>query len=195
MEPATSALVKREIAISTRQLSANCIVRRATEKDVDSLGVIGPAAYAASYGQLWDNSGALAQQLATFSAKAFAQLLSRADVRVWVVEIDKSIVGFLSMIVGSANPTTLEAGGAEIPRIYLLPGAQNRGLGKQLLDAAISQATDENLGHVWLDVMASAGQARRAYLNWGFTEIGARTFGKPVKAGLAEMVVLIKHLN
>jgi GNAT superfamily N-acetyltransferase len=78
-----------------------------------------------------------------------------------VAQIDRSLVGFLSMIVGLPNPISLEPNGAEIPRIYFLPGAQRLGLGRQLLAAAIEQAHDESLTHIWLDVMASADWARR----------------------------------
>jgi ribosomal protein S18 acetylase RimI-like enzyme len=68
------------------------------------------------------------------------------------------------------------------------------GLGRLLLDAAINQAASEGLSHVWLDVMASATAARRAYANWGFREIGTRQFKKPLKAGLSDMVVLMKEV-
>lgn len=162
---------------------------------MDDLGVIGPAAYAAAYAYLWDDSAALARQLSTFSSASFANLVERADNSLWVAQVDGSIVGFLTMVAGSANPVTSLSNGAEIPRIYLLPGAQGLGLGRQLLDAAIRQARQEQLGHVWLDVMASAQQARRAYQRWGFSELGPKTFSKPVRTGLAEMMVLIKHLD
>lgn len=122
-------------------------------------------------------------------------MLERTDARLWVAQVDATIVGFLTMVVDSANPVTKEANGAEIPRIYLLPGAQSLGLGRALLNSAIAQAREENFSHIWLDVMASADHARRAYLKWGFSEIGPRTFDKPVKAGFADMVVLIKYLK
>jgi diamine N-acetyltransferase len=185
----------RESVISGHQDFSHAVIRRASSPDVHNLGIIGPAAYEAVYGYLWDDSAALARQLATFGAEAFAKLLERADARLWVAQLDASILGFLTMIVGSANPITKETNGAEIPRIYLLPGAQRLGLGKQLLNSAIAQARDENLGHIWLDVMASAGHARTAYLKWGFSELGLRRFEKPVKPELADMVVLIKHLK
>jgi ribosomal protein S18 acetylase RimI-like enzyme len=171
------------------------VIRRASLADIDNLGVIGPAAYAVAYAFLWDDSAALARQLATFSAESFANLLERADTRLWVAEVDRSIVGFLTMVVGSMNPITDLPNGAEIPRIYLLPGAQRLGLGRQLFDSAVRKAREEKLGHVWLDVMASAEHARRAYLRWGFSELGPRTFNKPVKTGFADMMVLIKHLD
>ena len=62
-----------------------------------------------------------------------------------------------------------------------------------LLDAAIEQAGIEGLSHIWLDVMASATAARRAYARWGFREIGRRRYERPVKADLSEMVVLMKE--
>jgi ribosomal protein S18 acetylase RimI-like enzyme len=185
----------KESAISGHQDFSLPIIRRASSADVHSLGIVGPAAYAAAYGYLWDKSAALARQLATFGAEAFAKLLERADARLWIAQVDASILGFLTMVVGSANPITEEANGAEIPRIYLLPGAQRLGLGKQLLNSAIAQARDENLSHIWLDVMASAELARTAYLKWGFSEVGVRKFDKPVKAEFADMVVLMKYLK
>jgi diamine N-acetyltransferase len=63
-----------------------------------------------------------------------------------------------------------------------------------LVDAAIRQAAAEGLCHIWLDVMASATEARRAYAKWGFREIGGRRFEKPIKAVLSDMVVLMKEV-
>jgi diamine N-acetyltransferase len=183
------------MGISERPALSASNIRRASAADIDQLGVIGPAAYALAYAYLWADGAAFARHLATFSAEAFGKFLKRADTRLWVAEIDGSIVGFLSMIVGSANPITGWPNGAEIPRIYLLPGAQKLGLGRRLLEAAIGQAREEKLGHVWLDVMASAQHARRAYRLWGFSEIGTTSFGKPVRSELAEMVVLIKRIE
>ena len=79
------------------------LIRRAVPSDAEKLGVIGPAAYSSAYSYLWNNSVELAKHLDTFSAAAFAELLSRPNARVWVAQIDGSLVGFLSMIVG--HPT------------------------------------------------------------------------------------------
>jgi ribosomal protein S18 acetylase RimI-like enzyme len=151
-------------------------VRRATAEDAGVLGVIGPAAYAEAYGYLWDRPDAYAEQLQTFGSDAFKRLLRRPDARVWVSETGGTVVGFLSMIIGSIDPAEHRPGGAELPRIYILGPAQRIGLGRLLLDAAIRQAAIEGLSHVWLDAMSSADQARRAYLRWGFCEIGSSVF-------------------
>jgi ribosomal protein S18 acetylase RimI-like enzyme len=144
------------------------IVRRATAGDVEALGIIAPAAYAERYSYLWDNPEAYAEQLRTFGSRAFEASLARPEARVWIGETAGTIVGFLSMIVGSVDPVQYRRGGAEIPRIYVIAPAQRMGLGRLLLDAAIGQAETEGLSHLWLDVMASAAAARRAYAKWGF---------------------------
>lgn len=169
-------------------------IRKASAADVDALAVIGPAAYAASYSYLWDNGSQFAEHLATFGSQAFEEFLARADTELWVAQMEGSIVGFLSMIIGSPNPISQESNGAEIPRIYLLPQVQGSGLGRQLLEAAVTEARERGLGHIWLDVMASADHAKAAYLKWGFSVLGTKMFSKPVRAGYADMVVLIKHL-
>ena len=171
------------------------IVRRATVEDAEVLGIIGPAAYAEAYGHLWDRSDAYSDQLRTFGVRAFEALLARPEARLWIGEAQGTVVGFLSMIVGSVDPIERRLGGAEIPRIYVIGPAQRTGLGRLLLDAAIEQATTEGLSHVWLDVMASATAARRAYAKWGFREIGGRRFQKPVKVAQSEMVVLLKEVK
>jgi GNAT superfamily N-acetyltransferase len=130
------------------------IVRPAIAKDAEALGIIGPAAYAETYAYLWDRPDAYTDQLRTFGQAAFGALLARPEARVWISEVSGAAVGFLSMIVGSVDPIEHRSGGAELPRIYILGPAQRMGIGRLLLDAAITQAGIECLSHVWLDVMA-----------------------------------------
>ena len=170
------------------------VIRKATPEDADRLGSVGPAAYAAAYGDLWDDGAALARWLDTYGAAAMSDFLAREETRIWVAEIGGEIVGFLTMIIGSANPATGETGGAEIPRIYFLPGAQRLGLGRRLAEAAIAEARTLGLSHVWLDHMQSADHAGRAYLKWGFVPLGTWRFDQPVRAGCDAMNGLILRL-
>lgn len=169
-------------------------VRPATAEDVSMLGIIGPAAYAEAYSYLWDRADAYSEHLQSFGQRAFETLLARADARVWVGEAAGTMVGFLSMIIGSLDPEEHRPNGAELPRIYILSAAQHMGLGRRLIDAAVEQAGAEGLSYVWLDVMASADRARRAYAKWGFHEIGTKQFSKTVTAGLSKMIVLAKDV-
>ena len=163
--------------------------------DAETLGVVGPAAYAATYHYLWSDCVALAHQLDTFSKSAFLVLLQRDESRVWIAEIAGKVVGFLTMLINSENPITHDTGGAEISGIYLLPGSQKMGIGMQLLNVAKEHAIELELTHMWLDVMESATEARNAYYKWGFSEIGRKDFPRQVKADLSKMIVLSIRLN
>jgi len=172
------------------------IVTRATAADAPDLGIIGPAAYAAAYHDDWDDAAGFFQQLKTFGAEAMLATLARADARVWIARQDGVGVGFLTMFVGSLEPLNHKAGGAEIPRIYLLPGARRGGIGKKLLEAAEAQAKADGCSYVWLDVMEHAEWARAAYERWGFVDIGSKTFSGGLRQGRSRaMRVMVKDLK
>jgi hypothetical protein len=128
--------------------------------------------------------------------------------RVWVGEVAGTMVGFLSMIVGSLDPVDHRPSAAELPRIYIL-GSARRSAWASVGSWSTRQSSrrqprvypmsDLTLclvwPYVWFDVMASADRARRADAKWGFHELGSKQFEKTVKAGLSDMVVLAKEIN
>ncbi|HOZ27931.1 MAG TPA: GNAT family N-acetyltransferase [Hyphomonadaceae bacterium] len=172
------------------------VISRAVAADAADLGVIGPAAYAAAYHDDWDDAVGFFHQIRTFGPEAMAATLARADAHVWIARQDGAGVGFLNMFVGSLEPINQRPGGAEIPRIYLLPGARRGGIGRKLLDAAEAQAKLEGCDYVWLDVMEHAEWARAAYERWGFVDIGGKTFSGGLRPGRSRaMRVLVKELK
>jgi diamine N-acetyltransferase len=171
-------------------------ITRAIEADIPDLGIIGPAAYAAAYHDDWDDAVGFFWQIQTFGAEAIANTLARPDSRVWIARQEGVGVGFLSMFIGSLEPIAARPRGAEIPRIYLLPGARRGGIGRKLLDAAETQARLEGCDYVWLDVMEHAEWAREAYARWSFKDIGGKTFSGGLRPGRSRgMRVLVKELR
>lgn len=171
-------------------------ITRATAADAADLGIVGPAAYAAAYHDDWDDAVGLFRQLKTFGAEAMLETLKRPDARVWIARQEGEALGFITMFVGSLDPLKHRAGGAEIPRIYLLPGARRGGVGRKLLEAAEGQARAEGCSHVWLDVMEHAEWARAAYARWGFEDVGGKIFSGLLRPGRSRaMRVLVKELT
>lgn len=174
---------------------SDLVVTRATEADVPDLGIIGPAAYAAAYHDDWDDAVGFFHHLQTFSEDAFIATLARPDARVWIARQDGVGVGFLTMIVGSSEPINNREGGAEIPRVYLLPGARRGGIGKKLFEAAEEEARAEGCSYLWLDVMEHAEWAKAAYERWGFVDIGGKTFSGGLRPGRSRaMRVMTREL-
>jgi len=67
------------------------------------------------------------------------------------------------------------AGGeGEIANVAVAPAARGRGIGGQLVDAAIAAAADQSAGALYLDVRESNARARALYESRGFAEVGRR---------------------
>lgn len=165
-------------------------IRLAEPGDAETLGFIGPAIYAESYGHMWDDARAYAAHLSSFGAAAVAAFLARQHTVLWLVENDGMPVGFLSIVMGSPDPVEGRTDGAEVPRIYLLGPARGKGLGARLLAEADRYAARLGAGHLWLDAMEAAPWAWQTYRKWGFSEIGRTAFPGPMKPEFRPMVVM-----
>ncbi|HEX9954249.1 MAG TPA: GNAT family N-acetyltransferase [Allosphingosinicella sp.] len=170
-------------------------IRPATHADSEILGIIGPAAYAAAYSYLWRDPAALAEHLESFGPAGVAAFLSQPGARIWLAEHAERAIGFLSLLPNSPEPVATTPHGAEIPRIFLLPGARGKGVGQRLLAPAREAAQEAGASYLWLDAMASADWAIGAYRKWGFTPAGSTVFAKPVDPDLAKMVVMTLPLT
>ncbi len=175
-------------------MSEQYLIRRATVKDANILGVVGPAAYAAAYAYLWDDPKAFTGHLESYGPEAMCALIAAEDVCVWLAEFDGTPAGFLTMHLESNEPIASRPQGAELRRIYLSPVATGAGVGRALLSAAEEEAKKRGVQYVWLDAMDSADKAKAAYQKWGFSEIGRSRFPKPLKPGYGDMRVMVKTL-
>lgn len=170
------------------------VVRRAREEDLARLSVVGPAAYAAAYHHMWPSAADMVPHLETFGEPALREFLAQPGASLWLAETEGMPLGFLSMLTGSPDPVIGGGGGAEIPRIFMLPNATRRGIGRQLIAVALKKARSESIRYLWLDAMDEADWAIASYLNWGFTRVGISIFPKPVAPQFRGMVVFRMEL-
>jgi diamine N-acetyltransferase len=170
-------------------------IRRATPSDIPILGLIGPAAYAEAYGDWWETPAAYYAYLQGFGATAFAALFALPEARLWVAEVDGAPAGFLTMRLDTPDPISGEAGGAEVGKIYMLGSVRGAGVGRALLDVAEAEARAAGAAYLWLDSMARAQWAWRAYERWGFVRIGEIILDNGLKPDRTTLLVMKRELT
>lgn len=170
-------------------------VRRATLHDADLLSMIGTAAYAATYADIWENAAGLVDKLATFRAGAFADCLQSANAHTWIAALDGAPVGFLTLVDGVPSPASKRDGGAEITRFYLLGPASGQGIGGALFEAALAEAAAGGARYLWLDLMAHAHWAEKAYARLGFRATGRTEMTAAVRADRRAKLVMERDIG
>lgn len=165
----------------------------ASASEVEELSVVGAAAYAAEYSDIWIDARGMASWMTAFRPSALAQAIGDPEARLWALKQDGQIVGFCLMRLNSPNTVDPRPAAAELKKLYILPGAQGLGLGKEAIKVAEAEAKAVGMTNLWLDVMDTAG-ALVMYRRQGFEEVGRVRLTLPLKAGREGMVVLCKDL-
>lgn len=100
------------------------------------------------------------------------RLAGRSDRRTWVAELDGSIVGFVT--AGPARDEDLPPGAGEIYAIYVAASTQGRGIGRSLMDAAVSELRARALDPLVLWVIDGNTRGAAFYEHLGWRPDGAR---------------------
>jgi N-acetylglutamate synthase-like GNAT family acetyltransferase len=74
-------------------------------------------------------------------------------------------------IVGCAGLYPLSEQRAELGKMYLLPQARGRGLGRQLLENMLDAARRSGFREVWIETNSSLSDAIRLYQGYGFESV------------------------
>jgi len=89
---------------------------------------------------------------------------------------DNAITGYLKMRPSKGPKTISIDDSVEIERIYAAPDYTGRGVGAELMKAAITHAHNANFKTIWLGVWAENQRAVKFYEREGFTAIGEHVF-------------------
>jgi ribosomal protein S18 acetylase RimI-like enzyme len=110
----------------------------------------------------------------TAAGEAALHQIARGEpsARAWLVREQTKVLGYLVITLGFS----VEYGGRDgfIDDLYLVPAARGRGLGHRLIDFALAQARNLEIGTLHLEVEAGNDAATRLYRAAGFTETGRR---------------------
>lgn len=87
----------------------------------------------------------------------------------WVAEKNEALLGGVGIFPTEGLPT----GTAELVKMYLLPAARGKGLGRQLINHSLDWARSAGYQQIYLESMPELRQALKVYEKFGFQYLPA----------------------
>jgi ribosomal protein S18 acetylase RimI-like enzyme len=112
----------------------------------------------------------------SFSPEIQFNELSQPDVIFIVAEFHEIPIGYAQLILNSKDESITGTRPLEIRRIYASHEYLGKGVGKELMQATISEARQHACDCIWLGVWEKNQRAIDFYRKWGFREVGTHLF-------------------
>lgn len=91
--------------------------------------------------------------------------------------------------------TQVIADEATLFNIAVAPQFQRQGIGRSLLEALISELSQRQVTHLWLEVRESNQGAIMLYDSFGFNEIMRRSGYYPAKKGREDAIIMVLQID
>ena len=111
-----------------------------------------------------------------YSADKIASEIQNPDSRFYFVKLEERVIGYLKTNRLGAQTVLPNDHGVEIERIYVDETFKGKGIGKILIEKAISVAKEYKANYIWLGVWEKNSPAIRFYSKNGFTQYGSHIF-------------------
>ena len=112
----------------------------------------------------------------SFSPEIQSNELSQPDIIFLIAEFEDMPIGYAQLMINSKDESIKSTQPLEIRRIYTSQEYLGRGVGKELMQAIISEARLRGCDCIWLGVWEKNQRAIDFYEKWGFREVGTHIF-------------------
>lgn len=112
----------------------------------------------------------------SFSPEIQLNELAQVDNIFLIVEEKNKSIGYAQLIVNSKEEFLKGKSPLEIRRIYASREYIGKGVGKELMNASLTEAQKRGCDCVWLGVWEKNPRAIDFYKKWGFIEVGTHVF-------------------
>jgi ribosomal protein S18 acetylase RimI-like enzyme len=164
-------------------------LRRCGPGDESAVSLIGQATILETYAGIAEGSDLYSYVTTGLSVESFRRLLASDRACAWIVEtaVGKCAVGYALLLGGDGTePFSV----AELERLYLLYRFHGLGLGKRLMDEALSFARSKNTKSMSLRVNSLNEHAIAFYERYGFKTVSE----EPFRAGERDYQVFVMQL-
>lgn len=151
-------------------------IRYATPNDGKMLSELGARTFCETFAK--DN---ISENMETYLKQSFSpeiqfNELSQPDFIFLIAEFEGIPIGYAQLVVNSRDDAIKGIRPLEIRRIYATQEYLGKGVGKELMQAATSEARQRGCDCVWLGVWEKNQRAIEFYKKWGFRQVGTHLF-------------------
>jgi ribosomal protein S18 acetylase RimI-like enzyme len=167
------------------------IIRAVETGEIAALAELARQTFSEAFGHSFSASD-LAFHLQTNLSDAYFR--AAADVDVFLIaEIEARLIGYVQFGAVEIPAPGRSPGDQELRRLYVQSGFQGRGIGQQLLDAALHHPHLKVAPNVFLDVWEQNDDARRLYERYGFAVVGAHAFAVASGATSTRDLIMVRR--
>ena len=152
------------------------ILRKCKAEDFETLRELSIRTYYETFAHLNTAEDMAAYSEDAFNVERLTKELNDPNSSFFLLYADDSLAGYLKLNEAPSQTDINDAESLEIERIYVSREFQGAGLGRYLMEQAITIATERNKKYAWLGVWEKNEKAICFYKRNGFYEIGTHTF-------------------
>ena len=151
-------------------------LRKCTIRDFDVLRELSIKTYYETFAHLNTPEDMAAYLEDAFNVDKLMAELKDNNSEFYFLYYNEKLAGYLKLNEAPSQTDINDKSALEIERIYVSSEFQGEGLGRYLMEQAISMAAERNKKYAWLGVWEKNEKAIRFYKKNGFYEIGTHTF-------------------
>ena len=152
------------------------LIKKCTLQDLDNLRKISIETFYQTFADSNTAENMKAYLQSAYNEEKLYRELSNPNSSFFFVCVDERVAGYLKLNEFAAQTDINDSDSLELERIYILRDFQGMGLGKDLLEHAISVANEGGKKYIWLGVWEHNERAKRFYQKNGFYRIGEHSF-------------------
>jgi ribosomal protein S18 acetylase RimI-like enzyme len=151
-------------------------IKKCTLQDLESLQKISIETFYQTFADSNTTENMKAYLENAYNEEKLYKELSNPNSSFFFVYVDERLAGYLKLNEFPSQSDINDIDSLELERIYILKEFQGAGLGKDLLEHAISIAIEHGKKYIWLGVWEHNERAKRFYQKNGFYRISEHSF-------------------
>lgn len=166
-------------------------IRQANNSDLETLTKLARETYSAAFGHSLSAADLASHLENKLSLNHVKRILDEDTVL--IAETEDRMIGFVQFGHANLVAEAITRNYQEIRRLYVQAEFQNKGIGAQLMEAALAHPNSRHAERILLDVWEHNHGAQRFYERYGFKVEGERKFEVASGAETSLDLIMVRH--